>query len=171
MWSLCLWYRLGTIRTNVKPIVVRSATQRLNRKAGRVMRSRPCFHHHQPPPPPGASQPAGGRWTAARGNRDSYHDATEPAATVFTSSAYEVVSTCVRGRVQVHACLVGSASSAAKQASNVSLGALSEAKTQTAGPTCPNKRVADWQNVLSTLQIRSRSFKAPDSAWHGLFGW
>lgn len=147
----------------MKSIVVRSATQRLNRKAGRVMRS----DHHQPPP--AASQPAGGRWIAARRNRDSYHDATKPAATVFTSTAYEVVSTCVRGRVQVHACLIGSAPSAAKQASNGSLGALSEAKTQTAGPTCPNKRVADWQNILSTLQIRSRSFKAPDSAWHGLF--
>lgn len=33
---------------------------------------------------------------------------------------------------------------------------------QTAGPTCPNKRVADWQNILFTLpQIRLHSFKAP----------
>lgn len=44
--------------------------------------------------------------------------------------------------------------------------------TQTAGPTCPNKRVADWQNILSTPpQIRLHSFKAPDFAWHCLFVW
>lgn len=44
--------------------------------------------------------------------------------------------------------------------------------TQTAGPTCPNKRVADWHNILSSpTQIRFHSFKDPDLGWHRLVIW
>ena len=150
---------------NVKPIVVRSARQRLNRKAGRVMRSR---HHHQQhnynqqeanEPRPGETD------TVTTTLPNLLRLCLHRLLTRSFPHVYVVVFRCTRVWSDLHrlqpnkhrmALLVRSVRRRHKH-------------TQAAGPSCPNKRVADWQDVLSTLQIRSRSFKAPDSAWHGIY--